>query len=174
MASARVDRLYGQPRTCDPDAFIDMPYSIEAQGAETLDYRGARLPTNVQVHMSERDEVLQLRTDRDVLGYYPHDTTSRVRMVAVLLNGAFRLVDRHGNEFAFDPAGRLGAFLTSRPVVTGLQQGDHRINFRFGLSTADNLAIVEATTTVDRDHVLRYRYDGPTKLLIQLVEQVSQ
>jgi hypothetical protein len=91
--------------------FVKPPYALEPEGDETRSLGGASLPARLRLHGPRGDEILALRTDADILGYYPADESSPMRMAAFLTNGEVRLLARSGDEIAFDQNGSFTAML---------------------------------------------------------------
>ncbi|MFP4057912.1 MAG: hypothetical protein ACLF0G_13680 [Candidatus Brocadiia bacterium] len=88
-----------------------VPYRIRPAGEEKTEFRGAVLPTRMAVDdlLAGTSEVLTFSTDRyAIVGWVPEDVgESRVIGLFLTAGLGYRLADKLGNEFRFDPAGRL-------------------------------------------------------------------
>ena len=146
--------------------FVKPPYALEPEGNETRSLGGASLPARLRLHGPRGDEILALRTDADILGYYPTNNSSPVRMAALLTNGQVRLVARSGDEIAFDQQGSFTAMLLREPVTTRLSQDKQSISFRFAVGSTGAPQIAEASNSVDPSRMVRYEYDAGHKVLV--------
>ena len=88
-----------------------VPYRIKPFGDETREFLNVRVPVRMAIEnlLTGRNEVLTFSTDRySIAGYVPDKlASSQVVGLFVMSNASFRLADKLGNEFWFDPAGTL-------------------------------------------------------------------
>lgn len=88
-----------------------VPYRIRPSGDETRVFLNVRVPVRMAIEnlLTGRKEVLTFSTDRySIAGYVP-DKLEASQLVGLFLiaNATFRLADKFGNEFWFDPSGSL-------------------------------------------------------------------
>lgn len=129
--SARFDtdiaiRESGQPglelvRYYDPSTSLRSPfgggwhlmmlYRVLPADEKRITFRNAVIPDQMTVRniVTGRDETLTFSETRySIVGYVPADlTTSSLIGLFLLSDGSMRLADKLGNEYQFDPAGRM-------------------------------------------------------------------
>jgi hypothetical protein len=160
---------YEQANRLLAEDFVEPPYELEREGSEMRQFGSVSLPATIRLSGPTDDERLDLRTDAPVVGYYPRETSSSVKFVAILTNGDLRLVDRSGNEFAFDAGGRFLAMLLERPVVKSLAQDKQSIAFRFMLGANGVPRITEAASSADPSKPVKYEYGAGGRELVAAV-----
>jgi len=88
-----------------------VPYRIQPSGDETTEFLNVRVPVKMAIEnlLTGRNEVLTFSSDRySIAGYVPDKlAASQVVGLFVMSNASFRLADKLGNEFWFDPAGAM-------------------------------------------------------------------
>lgn len=96
---------------------VMVPYRVQAVGDETVDFRNARLRKKMVVlnRLTGRSEALTFSADRyAIAGYVPEDiSASEFVGLFVLTDGSFRLADKLGGEYVFDPSGALTAMIVA-------------------------------------------------------------
>jgi hypothetical protein len=106
-----------------------IPYRIRPASHATKEWNGVLVPEQVTVQnlVTGDCETLTFSKDRySVVGYVPEKVgTSQVVGLFLMTDASFRLADKLGNEFWFDPAGRLTDMAFSE---------QHRMHFEY----ADN------------------------------------
>ncbi|MFW6106616.1 MAG: hypothetical protein ACOC8H_00490 [bacterium] len=94
-----------------------IPYHIEPVDRETRRFLNVRIPQRMAVEhrLSGKREVLAFREDEQgSAGYVPEqDNNSQIRKLMLLSDGSHRLVDKLGNQFHFDPRGRMSGMFPS-------------------------------------------------------------
>lgn len=88
-----------------------VPYTVRPADDATMEFLNARIPARMTLEnlITGREETLAFSTDRySIAGYVPGAiASSQVVGLFLMSDGSFRLADKLGNEFHFDPAGRL-------------------------------------------------------------------
>ena len=105
---------YFDTRSSAPSEFgsgwrLMVPYRIKPVGDDKREFLNVRVPVRMAIEnlLTGREEVLTFSTDRySIAGYVPDRlASSQVVGLFVMSNASFRLADKLGNEFWFDPAG---------------------------------------------------------------------
>jgi len=103
-----------------------VPYRVHPADDETVSFRNARLPKRMVVEnrLTGRSETLTFSTDRySIVGYVPDAIAGSEHVgLFVLTDGSFRLADKLGSEFWFNPAGTLTDMILPE---------DYRIHFDY-------------------------------------------
>jgi len=88
-----------------------VPYRIRPVGEERQEFLNARVPVRMAIEnlLTGQSEVLTFSADRyTIAGYVPAKlSSSQVVGLFVMSNASFRLADKLGNEFWFDPTGTM-------------------------------------------------------------------
>lgn len=88
-----------------------VPYRVRPHGSARRRFLNAVIPQNMAVEnlLTGEREVLTFRTDRYSLAGYVPDRAHASRLVGLFLmsNASYRLTDKLGNQFWFDPRGDL-------------------------------------------------------------------
>jgi hypothetical protein len=116
---------YYNPRRQGPGLFgqgwdLLIPYRVAPANEKRRPFLNAIIPEQMVVEnlLSGQKEVLTFSTDRySIAGYVPEKISeSQVVGLFLLSDGSFRLADKLGNQFHFDPAGRLtGMYFSPKP-----------------------------------------------------------
>lgn len=109
-----------------------VPYRVAPAGPERRMFVNVSVPERMVVEhlLTGQREVLVFSTTRyRIAGYVPDDAArSRTLGLFLMSNGAFRLADKLGNEFHFDPRGRLTAMVFTRQHRVELEYLDSFTN----------------------------------------------
>jgi hypothetical protein len=150
------------------------PYRIEPVEGERIAFRNARLPRRLRISDMANGFMEELTfSDRGpVVGYVPlRESESRFKILAIVSDGSFRLLDRKNREFRFDPAGRFNGLLSGsgRPLVESISSGEKEIAFSYTLNGEGDLVINRASlhetqNTPQPTYVIRYDYDREGRL----------
>lgn len=104
-----------------------LPYAISTSGDLTVSFAGATLPKDMTLRnlLSGTEELLSFSTDRfPVAGYVPASLEeSHVLGLFLLSDLSFRLADKLGNEFHFDPQGHITEMALGKSYVFKVQYG---------------------------------------------------
>lgn len=116
---------YFNPRQRDTGQFgrgwhLLIPYRVEPSDNQTRPFLNAVIPQRMVLEnlLSGRREVLTFSPDRYAAAGYVPDKLKSSQVVGLFLmsNGSFRLADKLGNQFHFDPGGRMtDMFLSPSP-----------------------------------------------------------
>lgn len=126
-----------------------VPYRIKPVGSATREFLNAVIPEKMAVEnlLTGKQEVLAFSADRyAIAGYVPEKLASSQLIGLFLLSDAsYRLADRLGNEFQFDPAGYLTDMIFSP---------DHQVHFDY----------LDSFTTAFERAPYRVRPTGPEQV----------
>jgi hypothetical protein len=104
------------------------PYRIEVPDVEWIPYLNARIPQRLDLIDEQSGEQFRLSFSErlGVAAYVPAPATaSRFRGLLLLSDASFRLIEKSGCEFSFDPAGRFtGMVLADGAAVQYRLDGD--------------------------------------------------
>lgn len=151
----------------DADRFVTAPGRLKVADDERVAFRNVQLRRRMNVILADgREELLEIALDRKVVGYYPKTVNSPVKVLVLLSNGAFRLVDSSGGETAYSSAGEFQAYFPDASVVTGIRQAGQQIAFSFepALSGVPRIARARLTANGATSEV-RYAYDADGRLV---------
>ena len=128
------------------------------------------IPEKVKVKdpISGKEETLIFNDDRyTIVGYVPEDEKeSKFRILALLSNLSFQLLDKDGREFAFDPAGRFMGM--SAKQIRSVSEGQYMIKFVYDFSNNGSLKVAEAKLyekgKESHLYAVHYKYDQDGRL----------
>jgi hypothetical protein len=146
-----------------------VPYRIHPAGTARKELNGVLVPERMTVQnlVTGDSEILAFSTDRySVVGYVP-DSVGKSQVVGLFImsDGSSRLADKLGNEFWFDPAGRLSDMILSERHRTHFEYADglidsfdqvpyriepagrERVEFR-GVSLPKTMMVVDSTHSI--------------------------
>ena len=155
------------------DAFDKAPYRVTADGTERIEFLNVSLPKKMEVKnlLHGGSEILVFSDKGDIAGYFPGDhEKSRFKILALMSNASFRLLDKNGHEMAFTPSGDFEgiAFPDDRPIVSSLSQGNQKISFRYTLDESGAPMIASADlsegSALPPNYVVHYQYDDEGRL----------
>lgn len=152
-----------------------IPYHIQPCGTEKEAFLNVLLPKSMKIVdlVWGREEELTFcsKTKHDVAGYVPSDDeSSRFDVLAILSDASFRLTDRLGNTFEFDPAGNLSDISFSRAhcihydysydnKVLRMTNGHSEVYFEY-----DHRTGLIASARLPGRGSIRYSYDDELRL----------
>lgn len=103
-----------------------VPYQIEPAGQTKTEFLNILIPEKMAVKnlLTGEQEVLTFNEDHNsIAGYVPDKLqSSQIVGLFIMSDASYRLVDKLGNEFCFDPAGYLTDMSFSQ---------DHRVHFEY-------------------------------------------
>ncbi|KAA3609117.1 MAG: hypothetical protein DWQ01_09875 [Planctomycetota bacterium] len=165
------------------ETFDRPPYRVEPVSADDrVAFANVTLPREMQiVDAYGAEEVLTFDETKDIAGWRPVEPqASRFQVLAILTNGSFQLLDNHGNEIAFDSAGRFDRFRVSAEAALPkkLTMGRHSISFRYQLDRRGNVAIQSAWVSMEDEdgpplYVVDYQYDDADRLRVRSLQTAS-
>jgi hypothetical protein len=155
-------------------AFEQKPYLIQPADEERTVFLNARIPTRMRVTdlIRNASEVLSFTKEAQVAGYVPADAEkSRYKILALLSDASFQLLDRHGNTVNFFPSGefehmRIG---TDHRMVGSISMGKHKVSLGYTIDPAGRPLIASARLSKDMPgaqatHLVKYEYDSEGRL----------
>jgi hypothetical protein len=105
-----------------------IPYRIRPADQATREFQGVLVPERITVQnvVSGDSETLTFSEDRYTVPGYVPDQVGKSQVVGLFLmtDASFRLADKLGNEFWFDPAGRLTDMAFSEQYRTHFEYAD--------------------------------------------------
>jgi hypothetical protein len=132
------------------EAFEGVPYRVDSEGSDTIMYQSNFLPKFVKVinTVSGYSEIMVFSDEGRYVGYMPtRKKESRYRILALMTNGSFRLVDKDENEIAFDVSGDFKYFVASGmdAVPCSLSMDNQAIVFSHTVDGSGKLRVAKAT-----------------------------
>jgi len=157
------------------------PYRVMRSGSANVEFRGVILPTRMKLLdlNSGWSEVLEFSTEGTLAGYVPtRDAGSRTEILALLSDGSFQLLDRNGNEFAFDAGGRFEELVSigNEDLVASISHGDRRIEFGHVLGRSGSL-VTQTAKVLDPDFdrpLVTVEYDYSATGLLASAERTGR
>ncbi|MCP4371741.1 MAG: hypothetical protein GY797_27025 [Deltaproteobacteria bacterium] len=156
------------------DAFENNPYSIEPDGDDMVGFLNVTIPKRMKLTdlVHGESEVLTFNEEGNMSGYVPEDVdNSRYKIVALMSDASFRLIDRNGNETALKSSGGFNKMAVSdeHAIVSAVSQGSHKISFKYTIDNMGNVTIASANLSEGEDDqnptlVVKYEYDVEGRL----------
>lgn len=150
------------------------PYKLQPDGEDRVDFRNVRLPQRMKVMdlINGGDEILTFSQDGRIAGYKPeNENGGRYRFIALMTDTSYRLLDKEGNEAAFDAGGEFRSmFLSaSHPIIKSISQGTNKVQFKYTVNILGEFIIASAYLIENGDsslptYVVHYQYDGEGRL----------
>lgn len=152
------------------EEFNALPYRIEPVTDKYEEFLNIRLPKNMRVvdviNGKEEVFVFNNKNKYKIAGYTPlNENNSKYKILAIMTDGSYDLIDKQGNEVSFDPAGRLNRIRAR--VIKGLSQGNYKIKFDYefnnggpGIKEAHVLKGDQSTAL----YAMKYEYDNDGRL----------
>ncbi len=148
------------------------PYHVESADTERIGFLNARIPARMTVieESNGYSETLSFSGDGALAGYVPEDESqSRFVILALTSTGAFQLLDKHGNEFAFDPAGDFRGLAPGQSprMIRSLSTSEQKVVFGYAIGPAGALRIARAELSTGGEvptASLHYEYDRDGRL----------
>jgi len=154
-------------------SFESPPYHIRPAGDQTIEFLNAIAPARLEVVdlANGKSEILVFKKEGDIAGYIPENKKdSRFRILAIMTDASFRLLDRHGNEMSFDSAGDFDSCeSTGKPVIRSISQGRYRVDFKYTVDPDGNLIVSASYLTAENEnmpiYIVHYQYDSAGRLI---------
>lgn len=155
-------------------AFEQKPYSLEVAGPERLAFLNVLVPKSMVVldRIHNQKEVLNFSAEGEIAGYVPaRRERSKYRILALLSDGSFELVDNSGNLISFTPSGEFER-LQRQPaerVPASISVGPYRIDFLYTTDRQGQPLIAGAQLRPEHKgglpiYDVRYEYDEEGRL----------
>jgi hypothetical protein len=151
-----------------------VPYRLSPQGQEKVKYLNALIPHKMRMIDQRQGEtaVLTFRDQGENAAYFPEDErASKFRKLTLRPDASFRLTDKQGNDFVFDPRGHFRAMLPGNdpPLVRNLSSGAQKLSFVYTFENPGKVFVSKVFLQEDAQGtepvcVLTYEYDGDGKL----------
>ena len=155
-------------------AFEKDIYQVMPADKEQMEFLNALIPKRMRVvDLINGDTEDLIFSDKGrIAGYMPEDSEkSRFKILALMSNLSFRLLDKDGNEVVFSPSGSFDGMIVSleRPIVKSVSQGDHRIDFKLTIDKSGKIMIASAHLSGGGEkakptYVVKYQYDEEGRL----------
>lgn len=156
------------------ESFDNPPYQIQPIGDEQVEFLNVVIPKEMEVVdlLNAVGETLTFSDEGEFAGYKPQDEQeSRFEILALMSDASFRLLDKGGNEIAFDPAGGFDGMAPSSkyPMVSAISQGKHRVDFTYSVDPLGTIRIASAQLLEEKGltevaHIVHYQYDDEGRL----------
>ena len=116
-------------------------------------------------------EVLTFNDKPEISGYVPgNNEASRFKVLALMSDGSFRLLDKKGNEIAFNAAGDFKYFTVSHncPMVKSVSAELYQVKFEYTIDPSGQLLIANAHLweegKAESLYAINYEYDNQGRL----------
>jgi hypothetical protein len=148
--------------------FEQSPYRLEASGEEKVEFLNILLPKTMVVKdlINGSSEAMTFSNKSAVYSYIPENgENSRFKGLGLMSDGSFRLLDKKGNEIAFNSTGDFMNFVISLDclMVKSISEGPYKINFKYTIDNSGQVLIANANLsekgTVEPLYVVKYKYD---------------
>lgn len=166
------------------NAFEKPPYQLLPADGESLPQGTAFFPRQMKVLnlVAGSEEMLELENGSDFICYKPKaGQNSEFGVLAVMADSSFRLIDKEGNEIAFDGAGKFrgATFSSNRRMVSSVSMGRQRVVFRYTVDRQGRMVIASlrfypGTGGGEPAYVVRYSYDEAGNLAWARPEERAQ
>jgi hypothetical protein len=156
----------------DQELFSSPPFMLESENNRTMEFLNVVIPEKMKITnlACGTTETLSFK-DGEIAGYVPDNPQSTCRILAIMTDGSFQMLDTQGNEVAFDPSGRYMWMLPSvdKPVIKSVSSRNHKVDFDYSVDNTGNLLIASAdvveTSGNNRQLLdIKYRYDESGRL----------
>jgi len=166
------------------DAFEQIPYKIQPVNDEQVAFLNVRLPKYMEIVdlINGTKETLTFSDSGRIAGYLPQNLEkSRYQILALMSNRSFRLLDKEGNEIAFDAGGDFERMAVSskRRMINSISQGQYVVNFKYAIDNAGSIRIASAYLSKKGEegakptYAVHYNYDNEGRLC-QIIGPGSQ
>jgi len=153
--------------------FDQAPYRVESTGRDRVQFQGVSLPKTMTVvdNANGSKETLVFEPNGAIVGYTPENQAkTRFRILALLSDLSFRLLDKSGNEVAFAADGSFEGFCPSsdKPVIKSVCVGSYKVGFVYTMGPSGSPMIASARLSKqgapETLYVMRYEYDDEGRL----------
>lgn len=154
-------------------AFEQSPYKVEPAGQERVEFLNVVVPKVMMVKdlVNGSSEVLVFSDKGNIAGYVPKKREkSRFKILALMADASFQLLDKNGNEAAFSPNGEFESFAVSpdHPMVKGLSAGLYKVKFKYTMDQSGQPLIASARLSEEGNvkpvYAVHYEYDNEGRL----------
>ncbi len=156
------------------DSFDQPPYHVQPAGKERVKFLNVRVPKKIEVIDLVRggSEELVFSDKGECAGYVPEDEgKSRYKILALMSNGAYQLVDKEKNEVKFSPTGDFEGMIvhSGYPIVKSVSQGGHKVGFTYTTDKSGKVFIAHAYLSENKEdakplYMVGYKYDVEGRL----------
>ena len=156
------------------DSFDQPPYHVQPAGKERVKFLNVRVPKKIEIVDLVRggSEELVFSDKGECAGYVPEDEgKSRYKILALMSNGSYQLVDKEKNEVKFSPTGDFEGMIvhSSYPIVKSVSQGGHKVGFTYTTDKSGKVFIAHAYLSENKDeakplYMIGYKYDDEGRL----------
>jgi hypothetical protein len=161
--------LKGMTKAFEKDLYQAMPV-----GKEKMEFLNVLIPKRMRVVdlINGGSEDLIFSDRGRIAGYIPEDTEkSRFKILALMSNLSYRLLDKDGNEVVLSPSGSFDGMIVSleRPIVKSVSQGKNRVDFQYTIDRSGKIMIASATLSGSEGekkptYIVKYQYDDEGRL----------
>jgi hypothetical protein len=155
------------------DPFDQAPYRVESAGRDRVQFQGVSLPKTMTVvdNANGSKETLVFEPNGAIVGYTSENQAkTRFRVLALLSDLSFRLLDKSGNEVAFSFDGRFEGLSPSldNPMVKSVCVGPYKVDFGYTMGPSGSPMIASARLSKRGSlrtlHAVHYEYDKEGRL----------
>ncbi len=150
--------------------FTTKPYRLEVAEKESVPFLNVLVPKRLAVAGGEEGsrEELEFKSKWGIGAYLPEREAGMAKKMVLMTDGSFRLMDRRGNEIAFDPDGSFAGVSVNRQrqrLIDSVVCGRQRVRFQYRFVENGSVAVAKALLFNTQEggspvHEVRYDY-GP-------------
>jgi hypothetical protein len=149
------------------------PYKIEKADSNWIEYREIKLPEKLLVKnlANGKSETLVFSKDGVVVGYIPESLKeSQFKLLALMTNLSYRLVDKKDNEIVFNQSGEFEKLISTSDeyLIKSMSSGNYAVDFGYKINDAGKPVISQAELTKDGKSdnkiTMQYFYDADGRL----------
>jgi hypothetical protein len=173
MIFGKNQRFHLDYRNNLTDSLEQAPYQVQAEPGEPVQFLNALVPSKVKIVdlVHGGSETLTFQKTGKVAGYVPAaESQSKFRLLALMSDGSFQLLDQAGNETDFSTAGQFQQLNlpAKQQMVKAISHGQQKITFNYTLSANGRACIASAHWEKGKGNkpvcVARYEYDRGGRL----------
>ncbi len=155
------------------DGIESAPYRLQMGEKGWITFLNADVPREMLVVdiTSGKKETFELQERGSTAEYVPeHEPWSRFRIMRLMMDGSFTLIDKRGENFTFDASGHFKTVSASaeRPLVKSQKMKNQQVDFTYEYRADSGLRIKQALVSNVGEskpiQTVRYEYDDESRL----------
>jgi hypothetical protein len=154
-------------------AFEQAPYKIEPVGSEKIKFLNTLVPKMMKLEdlVNDYSEVLVFSDKGMIAGYVPrNEERSRFKILALMSDASFRLLDIKGNEIKLRPDGKFESLAISpdNSMVKSISTGPYKVRFEYTIDESGRVLIASSRLLEGAEgkpvYTVCYEYDDRGRL----------